>query len=168
MGHLSSMEQKEFSQTPTSSLILRQLNFFSKWKKGLPKVLSLLWFYKLNPDWEIDRPTLKKPALSSCLNSRQIFSNVYMPKNDVPCGRSKMFLYHFVKGAISFLNGNSINLNTNGFITSKIMYGYNKLQIGPYLWHIVWKMSHLKFSILAPSTNFCAIKSDMSSNTVWP
>ena len=147
MGHLSSMEQKEFSQTPTSSLILRQLNFFSKWKKGLPKVLSLLWFYKLNPDWEIDRPTLKKPALSLCLNSVQIF-RMFTCQKMPPCGRSKMFLYHFVKGAISFLNGNSINLNTNGFITSKIMYGY-KLQIGPYLWHIVWKMSHLKFSILA-------------------
>ena len=29
-------------------------------------------------------------------------------------------------------------------------------------------MSHLSFSILAFSTNFCPIKSDLSGNTVWP
>ena len=37
--------------------------------------------------------------------------------------------------------------------------------------HIVWKslkMSHLNFLILAFSTNFCPIKTDMSGNTVWP
>ena len=37
--------------------------------------------------------------------------------------------------------------------------------------HIVWKllkMSHLKFWILAFSTNFCTIKTDLSGNTVWP
>ena len=36
--------------------------------------------------------------------------------------------------------------------------------------HNVWKlleMSHLSFSILAFSTNFCPIKSDLSGNTVW-
>ena len=30
------------------------------------------------------------------------------------------------------------------------------------------KMSHLNFSMLAFSTNFCSIKSDLSGNTVWP
>ena len=30
------------------------------------------------------------------------------------------------------------------------------------------KMSHLNFSILAFSTNFCSIKTDMFGNTVWP
>ena len=37
--------------------------------------------------------------------------------------------------------------------------------------HIVWKllkMSHLNVSILASSTNFCPIKTDLSGNTVWP
>ena len=37
--------------------------------------------------------------------------------------------------------------------------------------HIVWKllkMSHFNFWILAFSTNFCPIKTDLSSNTVWP
>ena len=37
--------------------------------------------------------------------------------------------------------------------------------------HIVWKllkMSHLNFWILAFSTNFCPIKTDLSGNTVWP
>ena len=37
--------------------------------------------------------------------------------------------------------------------------------------HSGWKllkMSHLKFLILAFSTNFCSIKSDLSGNTVWP
>ena len=38
--------------------------------------------------------------------------------------------------------------------------------------HSVWKspkMSHLNFfSILAFSTNFCPIKTDLSGNTVWP
>ena len=37
--------------------------------------------------------------------------------------------------------------------------------------HSVWKlpkMSHLNFSILAFSTIFCSIKSDMSGNTAWP
>ena len=37
--------------------------------------------------------------------------------------------------------------------------------------HIVWKllkMSHLNFSILAFSTNFCPIETDLSGNTVWP
>ena len=37
--------------------------------------------------------------------------------------------------------------------------------------HIVWKllkMSHLYFWILAFSTNFCPIKTDLSGNTVWP
>ena len=37
--------------------------------------------------------------------------------------------------------------------------------------HIVWKllkMSHLNFSSLAFSTNFCPIKIDLSGNTVWP
>ena len=36
--------------------------------------------------------------------------------------------------------------------------------------HSVWKllkMSHLNFSILAFSTNFCSIKSDLSGSTVW-
>ena len=36
--------------------------------------------------------------------------------------------------------------------------------------HSVWKppkMSHLTFSILAFSTNFCPIKSDLSGNTIW-
>ena len=40
-----------------------------------------------------------------------------------------------------------------------------------YCIHIVWKllkMSHLNFWILAFSTNFCPIKSDLSGNTVWP
>ena len=40
-----------------------------------------------------------------------------------------------------------------------------------YLLQIVWKllkMSHLKFRILAFSTNFCPIKTDLSGNTVWP
>ena len=39
------------------------------------------------------------------------------------------------------------------------------------LLHSVWKspkMSHLNFSILAFSTNFCPIKTDLSGNTVWP
>ena len=30
------------------------------------------------------------------------------------------------------------------------------------------KMSHLKFSILASSTNFCPIKTDLSGNTIKP
>ena len=37
--------------------------------------------------------------------------------------------------------------------------------------HSVWKllkMSHLNFWILAFSTNFCPIKTDLSGNTVWP
>ena len=37
--------------------------------------------------------------------------------------------------------------------------------------HRVWKspnMSHLSFSILAFSTNFCPTKIDLSGNTVWP
>ena len=37
--------------------------------------------------------------------------------------------------------------------------------------HIVWKllkMSHLNFWILAFSTNFCLVKTDLSGNTVWP
>ena len=37
--------------------------------------------------------------------------------------------------------------------------------------HIVWKflkMSHLNLWILALSTNFCPIKTDLSGNTVWP
>ena len=37
--------------------------------------------------------------------------------------------------------------------------------------HIIWKllkMSHLNFWILAFSTNFCPIKTDLSGNTVWP
>ena len=37
--------------------------------------------------------------------------------------------------------------------------------------HIVWKllkMSHLNFWILAFSTNFCPIITDLSGNTVWP
>ena len=37
--------------------------------------------------------------------------------------------------------------------------------------HIVWKLlkiSHLNFWILAFSTNFCPIKTDLSGNTVWP
>ena len=37
--------------------------------------------------------------------------------------------------------------------------------------HSVWKspkMSHLNFSILAFSTNFCPIKTDLSGNSVWP
>ena len=36
--------------------------------------------------------------------------------------------------------------------------------------HIVWKllkMSHLNFWILAFSTNFCPIKTDLPGNTVW-
>ena len=36
--------------------------------------------------------------------------------------------------------------------------------------HSVWKllkMSHLNFSVLAFSTNFCPIKSYLSGNTVW-
>ena len=39
------------------------------------------------------------------------------------------------------------------------------------LQHSVWKppkMSHLSFSSLAFSTNFCPFKTDMSGNTVWP
>ena len=39
------------------------------------------------------------------------------------------------------------------------------------LLHNVWKllkMSHLDFSILTFSTNFCHIKIDLSGNTVWP
>ena len=37
--------------------------------------------------------------------------------------------------------------------------------------HIIWKllkMSHLKFWILAFSSNFCPFKTDLSGNTVWP
>ena len=37
--------------------------------------------------------------------------------------------------------------------------------------HNVWKllkMSHSNFLILAFSTNFCPIKTDLSGNTVWP
>ena len=37
--------------------------------------------------------------------------------------------------------------------------------------HCVWKssiMSHLNFSIMAFSINFCPIISDLSGNTVWP
>ena len=37
--------------------------------------------------------------------------------------------------------------------------------------HIVWKllkMSHFNFSIMAFSTTFCPIKTDLSGNTVWP
>ena len=37
--------------------------------------------------------------------------------------------------------------------------------------HSVWKspkMSHLNFSILAFSTIFCPIKTDLSGNSVWP
>ena len=37
--------------------------------------------------------------------------------------------------------------------------------------HCVWKsskMSHLNFSIMAFSINFCPIVSDLSGNTVWP
>ena len=37
--------------------------------------------------------------------------------------------------------------------------------------HIVWKILkilHLNFWILAFSTNFCPIKTDLSGNTVWP
>ena len=37
--------------------------------------------------------------------------------------------------------------------------------------HSVWKsskMSHLSFSIMALSTNFCPNKIDLSGNTVWP
>ena len=36
--------------------------------------------------------------------------------------------------------------------------------------HIVWrltKMSHMDFSILGFSTNFCPFKIDLSGNTVW-
>ena len=41
----------------------------------------------------------------------------------------------------------------------------------PELGHIVWKstkMSHLNYGILAFSTNFCPIISNLSGNTVWP
>ena len=37
--------------------------------------------------------------------------------------------------------------------------------------HSVWKllkMSHFNFDILALSTNFCPIKTELSGNTVWP
>ena len=37
--------------------------------------------------------------------------------------------------------------------------------------HSVWKLlklSHLNFWILAFSTNFCPIKTDLSGSTVWP
>ena len=40
-----------------------------------------------------------------------------------------------------------------------------------WCWHIVWKllkMSHLNFWIVAFSTNFCPINSDLSGNTAWP
>ena len=30
------------------------------------------------------------------------------------------------------------------------------------------KMSHLKFSILASSTNFCPFRTDLSGNAIWP
>ena len=38
-------------------------------------------------------------------------------------------------------------------------------------WHSVWKspkMSHFYFLILAFSTNFCPVKTDLPGNTVWP
>ena len=67
------------------------------------------------------------------------------------------------------------------WITSKTMKGmWSTSSNSQWCWwiilttkrlHIVWKlvkMSHLKFWILAFSTTFCLIKTDLSGNTVWP
>ena len=50
--------------------------------------------------------------------------------------------------------------------TKKCNVMYKKIIV-----HNVWKsskMSHLNFWILAFSTNFCPIETDLSGNTVWP
>ena len=56
------------------------------------------------------------------------------------------------------------------FHFSTILVFMTALSLRVYF-HIVWKllkMSHLNFWILAFSTIFCPIKTDMSGNTVWP
>ena len=50
-------------------------------------------------------------------------------------------------------------------------YRQSKIRRTLDLHHNVWKLleiSHLNFSILAFSTNFCPVKIDLSGNTVWP
>ena len=67
---------------------------------------------------------------------------------------------------------NDLNLADTNFWSKKLLLTYYSKQ----LWnvakvdHVVWKllrMSHLNFGILAFSTNFCPIKTDMSGNTIW-
>ena len=56
------------------------------------------------------------------------------------------------------------------FLSYKLQPIRNRLQYFEDM-HNVWKllkMSHLNCWILAFSTNFCPIKSDLSGNTVWP
>ena len=56
----------------------------------------------------------------------------------------------------------------------RMMHTHNRTLFSPFSFtasHIVWKllkMSQLNFWILAFSTNFCPIKTDLSGNTVWP
>ena len=62
------------------------------------------------------------------------------------------------------INSNLNMLKTASQIKNEKLIVKNQL-------HIVWKllkMSHLNFIILAFSTNFCPIKTDLSGNTVWP
>ena len=67
----------------------------------------------------------------------------------------------------------SCEIKNTLFETSKkcLIFIFLKLPISFWCWQYVWKllkMSHLNFSMLAFSTNFCLIKSDLSGNTVWP
>ena len=58
-------------------------------------------------------------------------------------------------------------------ICLSLMIGFLRFCYVPLerLLHSVWKspkMSHLSFSIMAFSTNYCLLKIDLSGNTVWP
>ena len=82
--------------------------------------------------------------------------------------------YHFF-GEFFTYSGNSWLLMIKRSV-KKIGRKSNSMEVYPPIsktasMHIVWKllkMSHLNFWILAFSSMFCLIKTDLSGNTVWP
>ena len=120
MGHLSSMEQKECSQTPTSSLILRQLNFFFsplvhvknlvKWKKFVYILVLRLcgltrFFCKVLKNFNPDR-------------NMRCHRNVYFAKNTA-VGLDNIHFVNEPHNLFKMVVYSIIHLNSNGFILRK-------------------------------------------------
>ena len=100
---------------------------------------------------------------ATCPTGIIISSSSNLPLNS---SMSETFLHH--KSNLMKKMDGAKSSHFNGY---QAVYNYlcNNMQLKPP--HIVYKllkMSHLNFWVLAFSTNFCPIKTDLSGNTIWP